>query len=145
MSATGGGGTAGGRMPARKRGAGFLHERVLRLLELRYPRPLTGLQLVELLHGEGERVPPSQVYRALKRLIDGGAACKVLVAGGYVPAGPGPAILLWCRGCGAVQALPCPELFARLEAGAATAGMADARSLVEVPGLCAQCVGQRPA
>ncbi len=132
-------------MAGSKRGPGFLHERVLRLLELRYPQPLTGLELVALLLGTGEVVPPSQVYRALKRLIDAGEACKVLVAGGYVPAGPGPAMLLWCRGCGAVQAVPCPELFARLAAGAAAAGVRDARSVVEVPGLCSRCTGTNPA
>jgi len=131
-------------MPGRKRGAGFLHERVLRLLEMHYPQPLTGLELVEQLLGAGEAVPPSQVYRALKRLIEAGAACKVLVAGGYVPTGPAPAMLLWCRGCGAVQAVPCPDLFARLEAGAAAAGMREVRSVVEVPGLCSSCAGRSP-
>ncbi|WP_342249501.1 Fur family transcriptional regulator [Sphingomonas sp. OTU376] len=145
MSATGGGAMAGGRMAGRKRGAGFLHERVLRLLELRYPRPLTGLELVEMLLDTGEVVPPSQVYRALKRLIDAGEACKVLVAGGYVPAGPAPAMLFWCRGCGTVHAVACPELFARLEAGATEAGMRDVRSVVEVPGLCGRCAGRNPA
>jgi len=130
---------AGGSMPGRKHGACFLHERVLELLVQRYPHPLTGLELVELLRRAGEGVAPSQVYRALKRLIEEGAACKILVAGGYVPAGPEPAILLWCRTCATVTAVPHPELFARLEASAAAAGMRDARCVVEVPGLCAGC------
>lgn len=132
-------------MPGRKRGAGFLHERVLRLLETHHPQPRTGLELVEALRAVGEVVPPSQVYRALKRLIDAGEACKVLVAGGYLPAGPAPAMLFWCRGCGAVQAVACPELFARLEAGAVAAGMREVRSVVEVPGLCGSCAGRNPA
>jgi Fur family zinc uptake transcriptional regulator len=131
-------------MASGKRLPGFLHQRVLRLLEAGYPHPLTGLQLVELLHAEGDGVPASQVYRALRRLIDEGAARKVLVAGGYVPVGPAPVALLWCRGCDTVEAVPCPELFGRLEAGAGAAGLAAMRFVVEVPGLCAVCARQNP-
>lgn len=116
-----------------------LHERVRELLVQRYPHPLTGLELVELLRRAGEGVAPSQVYRALKRLIEEGTVCKILVAGGYVPVGPQPAILLWCRACATVTAVPDPKLFARLEAWAAAAGMRDAQCVVEVPGLCAGC------
>lgn len=128
---------AGGRMPGRTP----LHMRVRELLVQRYPHPLTGLELVELLRRTGEGVAPSQVYRALKRLIEERAVCKVLVAGGYVPAGPEPAMLFWCRGCGTVTAMPGPALFARLEAGAMVAGMRDVRCVVEVPGVCAGCCG----
>jgi Fur family transcriptional regulator, zinc uptake regulator len=133
---------AGGRMPGRKRGAGFLHERVLRLLVLHYPQPLTGLELVGLLERAGECVPPSQVYRALKRLIAGGEACKVLVAGGYVPVGREPAMLLWCRGCGKVDAVPCAETFRLLAAVAEAGGLRDPHSHIEVPGLCAACAAR---
>lgn len=127
-------------MARRKRASGFLHQRVLRLLEAGYPHPLTGLQLAELLLREdGDVVPASQVYRALKRLIDEGAARKVLVAGGYVPAGREAAILLWCRGCGRVEAVPSPALFRELEAAGDAAGLADPHCLVEVPGLCSNC------
>jgi Fur family transcriptional regulator, zinc uptake regulator len=135
MSPTGEDGMAGGRMPGRAP----LHGRVRELLVQSYPRPLTGLELVELLRRAGEGVAPSQVYRALKRLIEDGAVCKVLVAGGYVRAGPEPAMLFWCRECGTVTAVPCPELFARLEAGAMAAGKDEVRCVVEVPGLCAGC------
>ena len=129
-------------MARRKRASGMLHQRVLQLLEARYPHPLTGLQLVELLHEEGDLVPTSQVYRALKRLIDEGAACKVLVAGGYVPIGRKPVILLWCRKCGTVEAVSGAETFRLLEARADAAGLTAARSLVEVPGICAACAGR---
>ncbi|MDG2534568.1 hypothetical protein P6144_12980 [Sphingomonas sp. HITSZ_GF] len=143
MSATGGGGMAGIAMAERKHATGFLHQRVLRLLEQHYPHPLTGLQLAEQLEHEGEHVLPSQVYRALRRLIDAGEARKILVAGGYAPVGSEPAILLWCRSCGALEAVPCPSLFARLEAGALAGGIAAPRCIVEVPGLCAACAGRR--
>lgn len=129
-------------MAERRRPHGLLHERVLRLLETGYPHPLSGLQLVDRLQAEGELVPPSQVYRALKRLVDTGAARKVLVAGGYVPAGPEPAVLLWCRTCGKVEAVASPRAFRWLAALGDAVGLAEPRCRIEVPGRCADCAGR---
>lgn len=144
MSPIGDDGMAGTAMAERQRARRFLHERVLALLEAGYPHPLSGLQLAERLLAEGDPVPASQVYRALKRLIDEGRARKVLVAGGYVPVRLASAILLWCRGCGAVEALASPELFAHLKDHAHAARLTVSDCVVEVPGRCAACSGRNP-
>lgn len=130
---------AGIAMAEGRRGSGFLHHRVLRLLKAGQPYPLTGLQLVERLQAEGDTVSVSQVYRALRRLVEDGAIRKILVAGGYAPVWQEPAILLWCRTCGALREIPCPAAFARLHRIAETAGMTDTRCRIEVPGTCADC------
>ncbi|NYT42552.1 transcriptional repressor [Sphingomonas sp. R-74633] len=128
---------AGIAMAEGKRNSGFLHDRVLRLLKAQHPHPLTGLQLAELLQAEGDVVPVSQVYRALRRLIDEGAIRKILVAGGYAPVWRESVVLLWCRVCGEVREVPCPEVFQRLEAIAG--GLKAPHCLIEVPGVCAAC------
>lgn len=135
---------AGIAMAEGRRGMVFLHQRVLRLLLAHHPRPLSGLELVALLQAEGDMVSASQVYRALRRLTDEGAARKILVAGGYLPVGQ-EAALLWCRGCGKVEAAACPDAFRRLNALARRAGLAGPNCRIEVPGLCADCAAHSPA
>lgn len=110
---------------------------VLRALE-RADRPLSALELTHLLRSRGFPVPPSQVFRAIRELVDRGAVRKILVAGGYLPA-TANALALFCRECGKVTDTPCPAAFDGLEREATAKGFSISRPMVEVSGVCAEC------
>ncbi len=68
------------------------------------PRPPGALDIGRMLRREGDLVPPNTVFRALRELIDRGAARKVMVARGYAPGSGAGMISLYCRACGTVTA-----------------------------------------
>lgn len=125
-----------------RRRAGFLHETVLRLLRDQ-PGAVSGLRLVDMIQAEGDAIPPSLVFRALRRLTDRGAVRKIALAKGYVVAGDAAPIDLVCRACGGLAETSAPEALAELHRAVATTGFAGTRMVVEVSGLCGRCAERR--
>ena len=82
---------------AKRRSRHALHSALLDLLK-GSDRPLTGLELTEILRARGDRCRSSLVYRTLAQLQSEGAVQKVLLARGYVLAGHSK-IWLHCSRC----------------------------------------------
>lgn len=125
-------------MARAKRRPPYLQEAILRILQGQR-RPLSGRQLAEKLRDEGNAVPLSMIFRAIRRLIDREVVRKILVAGGYAPVREKLVAVLWCRECGELTEMHCAEAFDELESLAAAAGLTDPRYSVEFAGLCARC------
>lgn len=102
-------------------------------------RPLGGLALVDLLQAEGEFVPSSLVFRALRDLIGRGAIRKLHLAGGYVPAGEAWAIDLLCTQCGMIATVRDEKPFLAIARAAEAAGFRVRLPVVEVVGVCRRC------
>jgi len=121
-----------------KRRPHYLQEALLQILQGQR-RPLSGPQMAEKLREQGNAVPLSMIFRAIRRLIDRGAVRKILVAGGYALVSEKLVAVLWCRECGELTELRCAEAFEELGSLAAAVGLTDLRYFVEFAGLCARC------
>lgn len=139
----GGRSVVGTGMAKPKRRPGYLQDRILRILQDQ-PRPLSGLELAEILREEGDLASPSLVFRAIRRLIDRRAIRKILVAGGYAAVREGCTIRLFCSQCGDLREIPGTETFDALDSAAAASGFGVSNYIVEVEGICRRCVGNLP-
>jgi len=115
---------------------------VLRIL-IERAEPLTGLQLSALLRDSGRAVALSAVYRAIRELVDRGAARKIWLLRAYVSPCGGQAIECCCRRCGAHVRAEGAATHAALGRIAAERGFRVSGTIVEVPGLCAECSSER--
>lgn len=129
-------------MAKARRHAGFLHETVLRLLRDQ-PGAVSGLRLAEMIQGEGHAIPPSLVFRALRRLSDRGAVRKVALARGYVVTDAAAPIDLVCRACGGLATISAPEARTDLHRAVAATGFAGTHLMVEISGLCSRCAARQ--
>ncbi|MBC9032665.1 hypothetical protein IAG41_09700 [Sphingomonas sp. JC676] len=125
-------------MAKAKRRPHYLQDAILQILRDER-RPLSGRELAERLRYEGNAVPLSMIFRAIRRLIDREVVRKILVAGGYAPVSEKLVAVLWCRECGELTEIHCAEAFNELGNLAAAAGLTDPRYFVEFAGLCARC------
>lgn len=124
-----------------RRRSGYLRETVLRVLE-NAGRPVSALEIREMVLREGFTVPPSLVFRAVRQLVVRGAIRKIHLARGYCPGDGQAAIALVCGQCGRVTEIACDEIFQALDRVAGAEGFAASRHVVEVPGVCRDCSGQ---
>jgi Fur family zinc uptake transcriptional regulator len=115
-----------------------LRDTIQRVLE-EAGRPVRAIELRELVGGQGFRVAPSLVFRAVRELIDRRAIRKILVARGYAPGGGERMITLFCRRCGEATEIACDPAFEALDRLAAAADFAASRHIVEVAGVCREC------
>ena len=126
-------------MAKTRRPAHFVERAVLRLLT-NQTRPSSGLQLADMMRGEGHIVPLSQVYRTLRLLADSGSIRKVYLANGYIIAGETAAIDLYCQSCGVLTIIATTEEVDDLCRVAGTAGFNVLRLVVEISGVCRDCL-----
>ncbi|WP_375397160.1 Fur family transcriptional regulator [uncultured Sphingomonas sp.] len=122
----------------RRRKAGAINRSILGLLG-RTGLPLSANAIVQELAALGERICPSQAFRALARLCDDRLIHRVELVNGYVAGQPGQTINLVCDGCGKVARVAAPDLFRDLATLARHAGLIPGRLVVESTGLCGQC------
>jgi len=115
-----------------------LRDLVLGILSER-GEPLTVPQLTELLREKGRTVSPGAVFRAIRDLIDRGAARKIWVARAYAAAPGGFTIGLYCRQCGSLHDADGGVAYAALSSLAETHGFKASIYIVEAPGLCHRC------
>lgn len=112
-------------------------------------RPTGAYELIEALKIEDARpVGPPTVYRALGFLMAQGIVSKIESLNAYVPCvhpeREQDRLFFICSSCGASVELEDPRIGGLLAEDAAALGFAVKRRMVEVEGLCAQCVEADP-
>lgn len=100
---------------------------------------MTAYEIAHRCADEGHVVAPTQVYRALARLIEQGSIARIESLAAYVPLRGPFDICLICDRCHGVLLLPDPALAARLVDRARQLGFAPTRLIVESRGLCTDC------
>jgi Fur family zinc uptake transcriptional regulator len=106
--------------------------------------PLGAYALRDRLGGQG-RVAPTQIYRALSRLISLGLAHRLESRNAYVACnrdqghGDAPVALAACRACGKVDELATDRVAAQLRRTARACDFAVESVTLELGGLCKAC------
>ena len=102
-------------------------------------------ELIEALKIETSRpIGPPTVYRALQFLVAQGLVSRIESLNAYVPCvhperGQDCAFFI-CSSCGLSVEIEDPRIEGLLADDAAALGFASTRRIVEVEGICAQCV-----
>lgn len=116
-----------------------------RVLELVWSshRPRGAYAILEDLAGDGRRVAPLTVYRALDFLLEQGLVHRIESLNAYIGC-PHPderhsGQFLVCQRCGNATELDDPGVTAAITAGALARGFRPLRQMVEVLGLCPCC------
>ena len=127
------------------RGARLTEQR-RRVLELVWSghRPLGAYDILEALSGEGGRVAPPTVYRALDFLQEQGLVHRLESLNAYVgccatdDTGHAGQFLI-CQNCGVAAEIADTRIEAAIRDSAAEAGFAIARPTIEIEGMCPHC------
>jgi len=119
-----------------------------RVLELIWQshRPAGAYDLLAQMGGDGQKVAPPTVYRALDFLVEQGLVHRVESLNAFIGCTePGHAVqqdIFICKSCGTAIEINDPDLSARIQADARALGFLVERQTIEVVGLCRDC---RPA
>jgi Fur family zinc uptake transcriptional regulator len=119
-----------------------IRRRVLELIWQSH-RPAGAYDLLALMGGEGQRVAPPTVYRALDFLVEQGLVHRVESLNAFIGCTePGHAVqqdIFICKSCGTAIEINDPELSARIAADAKALDFQVERQTIEVVGLCRDC------
>ena len=110
----------------------------------RHTRPVSAYDIAENLSNQrGSRVAPNSVYRILDIFVRGNLANRIESANAFlVNSHPGcrhDCIFLICDDCGAADHVDDDALTGALRNAGREAGYTEARPVVELRGLCAEC------
>ncbi len=131
----------------RERGTKLTEQRktVLRLL-CESEKPVTAYDLLDRLRETVKNPAPPTVYRALDFLLDQGLVHKLETISAYVgcthPEHPHASQFLICGDCGNVAEVEDQTITKSLLAAGKAAGFSTTRPVVELLGVCAQCLGK---
>lgn len=119
-----------------------IRRRVLELIWQSH-KPAGAYDLLALLGGEGQKVAPPTVYRALDFLVEQGLVHRVESLNAFIGCTePGHAVqqeIFICRSCGTALEINDPELGQRIQKDARALDFAVERQTIEVVGLCREC------
>jgi Fur family zinc uptake transcriptional regulator len=119
-----------------------IRRRVLELIWQSH-RPAGAYDLLALMGGEGQKVAPPTVYRALDFLVEQGLVHRVESLNAFIGCTePGHAVqqdIFICKSCGTAIEINDPELSARIQADARALDFQVERQTIEVAGLCRDC------
>ena len=112
----------------------------------RHDRPASAYDIADNLSvARGKRVAPNSVYRILDLFVRTNLANRIESANAYlVNSHPGcrhDCIFLICDDCGAASHFDDDKLTGALKEAGAQAGFSQVRPVIELRGLCADCVG----
>lgn len=116
----------------------------------RFERPASAYDVTELLSAaQGRRVAANSVYRILDLFVASNLAQRIESANAYI-ANPHPGcvhdcIFLVCDQCGQAVHVDDDRVADRVREAARTAGFAPRRPVIEVRGLCADCISSGSA
>lgn len=139
-----------------ERAEALCHERGVRLTEQRKTvlqllcvsdKSLSAYELLERMRGVVKNPAPPTVYRALDFLLEQGLVHKLESLHAYVgcahPDHPHASQFLICDDCGEVTEVEDPSVAKSLKAAGKAIGFRTKRPVVELLGICAQCVAKR--
>ena len=132
------------------------HERGVRLTEQRKTvlqllcmsdKPLSAYELLERMRGVVKNPAPPTVYRALDFLLEQGLVHKLESLHAYIgcshPDHPHASQFLICDDCGEVAEVEDPSVANSLKAAGKAIGFRTKRPVVELLGICAQCIAKQ--
>lgn len=132
----------------RERGVRLTEQRktVLELL-CASDKPLSAYELLERMRGVVRNPVPPTVYRALDFLLEQGLVHKLESLHAYVgcahPDHPHASQFLICDYCGEVAEVEDPSVAESLRAAGQAIGFRTKRPVVELLGICAECVAKQ--
>lgn len=109
--------------------------------------PMSAYAILDHLRPDGIKAP-LQVYRALDKLVASGLAHRLESLNAFVACAhphchrAGMAAFAICEKCGQVDEFSDEEIRERLESWSAAKGFQAYRTVVEMRGVCAGCVGK---
>ncbi|PKP99797.1 MAG: hypothetical protein CVT74_06640 [Alphaproteobacteria bacterium HGW-Alphaproteobacteria-13] len=106
--------------------------------------PLTAYEIARRARAHQCRISPTQVYRALHRLMAENAVERVELLAAYLPRHGEPRGFLVCRRCRSVMPFTLPALQAAARGLCRTTGFRPARILFESWGICRDCAQVPP-
>lgn len=110
-------------------------------------KPLSAYELLERMRGLVKNPAPPTVYRALDFLLEQGLVHKLESLHAYVgcahPDHPHASQFLICDDCGEVAEVEDPGVTNSLKAAGKAIGFRTKRPVVELLGICAQCVAKQ--
>ena len=119
-----------------------IRRRVLELIWQSH-RPVGAYDLLAQLGGDGQKVAPPTVYRALDFLVEQGLVHRVESLNAFIGCSePGHDVqqdIFICKSCGTAIEINDPELSARIQADAKALDFQVERQTIEVVGLCRDC------
>lgn len=101
--------------------------------------------ILERLRGDGGRIAPTTVYRALDALVRDGRVHRIESANAFVACShvghdhEGTPVLSICDDCGSVEEHAAPDLVDTVRERVGRSGFVAAQSVIEVRGHCAAC------
>src|SRR5437868_14146731 len=112
-------------------------------------KPLGAYEIIERLALTGPRLAPITTYRALEFLRENGLVHRIESRNAFVACvhnhgGGDLVIFLICERCGAVGEVPGGAAAEALKASSRAVGFSPKSPLIEVPGICAHCWGDKP-
>ena len=121
----------------------MMRERVLAVLASGHGA-LGAYAILERLRGDGGRLAPTTVYRALDALVREGRVHRIESANAYVACshaehGHDAPVLSICDDCGSVEEHAAPDLVDTVRERVGRSGFVAAQSVIEVRGHCAAC------
>ncbi len=139
-----------------ERAEALCHERGVRLTKQRKAvlqllcvsdKPLRAYELLDHMRGVVKNPAPPTVYRALDFLLDQGLVHKLESLHAYVgcahPDRPHACQFLICDDCGEVAEIEDRSVAKSLGAAGKAIGFRTKRLIVELRGICAQCIAKR--
>lgn len=119
-----------------------IRRRVLELIWQSH-KPAGAYDLLAQLGGDGQKVAPPTVYRALDFLVEQGLVHRVESLNAFIGCvEPGHAVqqeIFICRQCGTATEINDPELGTRIQQDARALGFQVERQTIEVVGVCRDC------
>lgn len=119
-----------------------IRRRVLELIWQSH-KPAGAYDLLAQLGGDGQKVAPPTVYRALDFLVEQGLVHRVESLNAFIGCtAPGHAVqqeIFICRQCGTAIEINDPELGTRIQQDARALGFQVERQTIEVVGVCRDC------
>lgn len=129
------------RKPCRRRSGAEHAKRVLAALQ-QASRPLSAYEIMAVI-GDGTRIAPMTVYRALDRLVSERQAYRLESLNAFVACGPpggdGPPVFAICDACGSVSAFAAHELMGNLAEWCRSSEFEISAATLELHGKCHSC------
>ncbi|MBO0763762.1 MAG: transcriptional repressor [Hyphomicrobiaceae bacterium] len=125
-----------------------LRETVFQVIAATSHRAIGAYEVLDRLARRGERLAPISVYRAIDALVTAGIVHRFESRNAFFACHAGHEqrqLVLACEQCGAVAEVDGASVFTAIDkaaAGAAFSTSADKGAVVEVWGMCANCVSK---